>query len=141
MAHIYCQSIKVANIFYILLRKAKKYLCPISLFVFLVINSGCSDGPREQYTNLCLNIAKSAKQMQSCSCLAYEYGKVLTTEEYRTVNKMLARAIQDLKERDGDLASLPPDINREGIDEKVFVSAMQKITILQRSQICGYALE
>lgn len=79
--------------------------------------------------------------MQSCSCLAHEYGKVLTTDEFQTVNIMLDRAIKDLKERDGNLANLPPDINREGIDEKVFISAMQKITILQRSRICGYAPE
>jgi len=116
--------------------KTVKYLNFI--LVFAVI-SGCSEGPREQYTNLCLTIAKTAKQVQSCSCLAYEYGKVLTTEEYRTVNEMLARAINGLKEHNGDLASLSPVINREGIDEKVFINAMQKITVLQRSEICGYA--
>ena len=119
--------------------KVNNKLYPLVLSVFLVMSSGCSDGPREQYTNLCLNIAKTARQMQSCSCLAHEYGKVLTPDEFRTVNIMLDRAIQELKERDGNLANLPPDINREGIDEKVFISAMQKITLLQRSRICGYA--
>ena len=113
----------------------------VTLSVLLLLNSGCSDGPREQYTNLCINIAKTIKQAQSCSCLAYEYGKVLTTEEYRTVNTMLERSIQDLKERNGDLSDFPPEINKEGIDEDVFKTAMQKITLLQRSRICGYAPE
>ena len=90
---------------------------------------------------MCINIAKTIKQAQSCSCLAYEYGKVLTTEEYRTVNTMLERSIQDLKERNGDLSDFPPEINKEGIDEDVFKTAMQKITLLQRSRICGYAPE
>jgi hypothetical protein len=132
---------KLIDIFFIFPGKAHTCLYLVTFSVFLVLISGCSDGPRAQYTELCLNIAKTAKQMQSCSCLAHEYGKVLTTDEFQTVNIMLDRAIKDLKERDGNLANLPPDINREGIDEKVFISAMQKITILQRSRICGYAPE
>lgn len=132
---------KLTDIFFIFPEKTINYLYWVTLSVFLTINSGCSDGPREQYTDLCLNIAKTAKQMQSCSCLAHEYGKALTTDEFRTVNIMLGRAIQDLKESDGNLNNLPPDINRDGIDEKVFISAMQKITLLQRSRICGYAPE
>ena len=144
MRNIICKHIipvKFTNIFFIIQGKVNIYLYLVTLSVFIMVNSGCSDGPREQYTNLCLNIAKTAKQMQSCSCLAHEYGEVLTTDEFRTVNIMLDRAIKDLKERDGNLNKLPPDINKEGIEEKVFISAMKKISVLQRSQICGYAPE
>ena len=125
---------KLTEIFYIFPGKANNCLYLVTIAGFLVLNSGCSDGPRAQYTDLCLNVAKTAKQMQSCSCLAHEYGRVLTTDEFRTVNIMLDRAIQDLKERDGNLANLPPDINREGIDEKIFISAMQTITIQEHNR-------
>ena len=98
---------------------------------------GCSDGPREEYTTLCVDVAKSARQRQACTCLAYEYGKALTPDEYRTVNTMLARSIKGLREND-ESNDQPVTVDKTDIDKTVYLRAMKKIALLQRSGICGY---
>lgn len=102
----------------------------------LLFSPGCSDGPREQYTTLCVDVAKTARQRQACTCLAYEYGKALTPEEYRTVNIMLARSIEGLREKNGKKD--PVTVDKTDIDKAVYMAAMKKIALLQRSGICGY---
>ena len=98
---------------------------------------GCSDGPREEYTTLCVDVAKSARQRQACACLAYEYGKALTPDEYRTVNTMLARSIKGLRDNVGK-SDDPVTVGKTDIDKTVYMTAMKKIALLQRSGICGY---
>lgn len=101
---------------------------------------GCSDGPREEYTALCVDVSKTARQRQACTCLAYEYGKVLTPDEYRTVNIMLSRSIRGLRENRSNKDEAV-SVDKTDIDETVYMEAMKKIALLQRTGICGYTTE
>lgn len=109
--------------------------CLASLFLY-----SCSDGPREEYTAICVDVSKTARQRQACTCLAYEYGKVLTPDEYRTVNIMLSRSIRGLRENQ-DKKDEPVSVDKTDIDETVYREAMKKIALLQRTGICGYTSE
>ena len=113
------------------------YYRTIVITFFLVI-AGCSGSPKGKYSKLCMEVASTEKQRESCKCMAREYNKVLNKPEFEVITEIMERATSELKKPGADAFNMPGYVDYEGIDKQVLVSAIKKIQSLHQAHVCGY---
>lgn len=69
--------------------------------------------------------------------MAREYDKVLDEREFEAISAIMDRATEEIKKPDAGELNIPGYVDYEGIDQKVLVSAMQKIQPLREARVCS----
>ena len=105
--------------------------------IMILLIAGCSEGPKEKYTSLCMKFAATDEQRESCKCMAREYDKILDEREFGAISAIMDRATEEIKKPDAGERNIPGYVDYEGIDQKVLVSAMQKIRPLREARVCS----
>ncbi len=105
--------------------------------MFLLL-SGCSESPKGKYTRLCVEVAATDDQRESCRCMGREYDKVLDKQEFDAITMIMDKSVKELKGRNADMFNMPGYVDYEGVDKQVLLSAMKKMQPLHQARVCGY---
>ncbi len=115
-----------------------------ALFIFgLILTltlyiSACAESPSDRYIRACVSVAATQVAKDSCHCMAPEYARVLTAEEFA--------ALADLVEQSADIARSSTDgtpalgsfNDAAPASQAILLSALQKVQPLHSAGVCGY---